>query len=56
MFRRYTLVVGMMALAAGGLILLRDLVQVHSVGYAVAGIGLLAFGAWRLQIAARTKP
>lgn len=56
MLRRYTLVVGMAAIAAGGLILVRDLLQVHSIGYAIAGVGLLAFGAWRLQVAARIKP
>lgn len=56
MLRRYTLVVGMAAIAAGGLILVRDLIQVHSLGYAIAGVGMLAFGAWRIQAAARTKP
>jgi hypothetical protein len=36
---------------AGVLILLRDLLQVHSLPYAIAGVGMLAFGAWRLQVA-----
>jgi hypothetical protein len=54
--RRYTLVIGMAALGAGGLILIRDLVQVHSIAYAVAGVGMLAFGAWRLQAAGRGRP
>ena len=37
-------------------ILLRDLVQVRSIPYAIAGVGLLAFGAWRLQVASRLRP
>ena len=54
--RRYTQVIGVVALIMGGLILLRDLLQVHSISYAVAGVGLLAFGAWRLQAAQRPRP
>jgi hypothetical protein len=54
--RRYTQAVGILALGFGGMILLRDLVQVHSIPYAIAGVGLLAFGAWRLQTAGRMKP
>ncbi|MEO6796958.1 MAG: hypothetical protein ABI401_15380 [Candidatus Dormibacter sp.] len=53
---RFTQGVGILALILGLAVLLRDLIQVHSIPYAVAGIGLLAFGAWRLQIAARTRP
>lgn len=49
----FTRLVGFAALAVGVLILLRDLIEVHSVPYAIAGVGLLAFGAWRLQAAAR---
>ena len=45
----YTRVVGWLAVALGALVLLRDLLQVRSLPYAVAGIGLIAFGAWRLQ-------
>lgn len=51
--RRYTQLIGWLAVAAGAIILVRDLVQTHSVPYAIAGIGMLAFGAWRLQAAAR---
>lgn len=50
---RFTQIVGVAAIAIGVLILLRDLVQVHSLPYAVAGVGMLAFGAWRLQVAGR---
>jgi hypothetical protein len=49
----FTRVIGIASLAVGVLILLRDLIQIHSIPYAIAGIGLLAFGAWRLQVAAR---
>jgi uncharacterized membrane protein HdeD (DUF308 family) len=49
----FTRVIGFLSLLLGLIILLRDAVQVHSVPYAIAGIGLLAFGAWRLQAAAR---
>jgi hypothetical protein len=45
------MLIGLLALLAGVLILLRDLVQVHSLPYAIAGVGMLAFGAWRLQAA-----
>lgn len=51
----YTRVVGWLAVALGALILLRDLLQVRSIPYAIAGIGLLAFGAWRLQSASRGR-
>ena len=50
---RFTQIVGIAAIVVGALILLRDLVQVHSVPYAIAGLGMLAFGAWRLQVAGR---
>jgi len=53
MTRRLTQVVGIVGLGLGVLILLRDAVQVHSIPYAIAGVGMLAFGAWRLQAAAR---
>lgn len=53
--RRYTQLIGILALVMGSLILARDALQVHSLPYAVAGIGLLAFGAWRLQAAARMQ-
>lgn len=52
----FTRVIGFASLAVGVLILLRDVVQVHSLPYAIAGVGLLAFGAWRLQVAARLRP
>ena len=53
---RFAQAVGVLALLLGLAILARDLVQVHSIPYAIAGIGLLAFGAWRLQIAGRLRP
>jgi hypothetical protein len=53
---RFTQAVGIAAVLLGVLILLRDAVQVHSIPYGIAGIGLLAFGAWRLQIAGRLRP
>lgn len=53
---RFTLVIGIAAIAVGILILLRDLFQVHSLPYAIAGVGMLAFGAWRLQVAGRFRP
>jgi hypothetical protein len=52
----FTRMIGFAALALGALILLRDAVQVHSIPYGIAGVGLLAFGAWRLQVAARLRP
>ena len=52
---RFTQIVGLAALVIGALILLRDLFQVHSLPYAVAGVGMLAFGAWRLQVAGRLR-
>ena len=51
----FTRAVGFLALLAGLAVLLRDAVQVHSIPYAIAGVGLLAFGAWRLQVAARLR-
>ena len=53
---RLTRFVGFASLGIGLLILIRDLVQVHSIPYAIAGVGMLAFGAWRLQAAARLRP
>ncbi len=53
---RFTQTVGIAALILGVLILVRDAVQVHSIPYGIAGVGLLAFGAWRLQIAGRLRP
>ncbi len=50
---RFTQGIGTAAIAIGALILLRDLVWVHSLPYAIAGVGMLAFGAWRLQVAGR---
>jgi hypothetical protein len=52
---RITRIVGFTSLVLGVLILLRDLIEVHSVPYGIAGVGLLAFGAWRLQAAARLR-
>ncbi len=51
----YTRVIGLLALGAGGLIIVRDVLEVHSIPYGIAGVGMLAFGAWRLQVAARQK-
>jgi hypothetical protein len=53
---RFTRIVGFISLVIGALILARDVIEVHSVPYAIAGIGLLAFGAWRLQVATRLRP
>jgi hypothetical protein len=53
---RFTRIVGFASLVVGVLILVRDAIQVHSVPYGIAGVGLLAFGAWRLQAAARLRP
>jgi hypothetical protein len=53
---RFTQGVGILALILGIAVLVRDLVQVHSIPYAIAGVGLLAFGSWRLQIARRQRP
>ncbi|HYM49603.1 MAG TPA: hypothetical protein VET65_03415 [Candidatus Limnocylindrales bacterium] len=53
--RAYSRLVGWLALAAGALILARDVLQVRSLPYTVAGIGMLAFGAWRLQAASRGR-
>jgi len=51
----FTRLVGFGALVVGVLILLRDAIQVHSIPYGIAGVGLVAFGAWRLQAAARFR-
>jgi hypothetical protein len=48
--------VGFASLVIGVLILARDVIEVHSVPYGIAGVGLLAFGAWRLQAADRQRP
>lgn len=53
---RFTRMVGFISLVIGALILARDAVEVHSVPYGIAGVGLLAFGAWRLQAADRLRP
>jgi hypothetical protein len=53
---RITQGVGLISLILGALILIRDLAQVHSIPYGIAGVGMLAFGAWRLQAAARLRP
>jgi hypothetical protein len=53
---RFTRIIGFISLVVGALILARDVIEVHSVPYGIAGIGLLAFGAWRLQAAARLRP
>ena len=52
----FTRLIGIASLVLGVLILLRDAISVHSIPYGIAGVGLLAFGAWRLQIAARLRP
>ena len=51
--RTFTRAIGIAAVGLGALILVRDLIQVRSIPYAIAGIGLVAFGAWRWQVAAR---
>lgn len=53
---RFTRVIGFASLLLGVLILVRDALDVHSLPYGIAGVGLLAFGAWRLQAAARLRP
>jgi hypothetical protein len=53
---RFTRIVGFASIVIGVLILARDVIEVHSVPYGIAGIGLLAFGAWRLQAADRQRP
>jgi hypothetical protein len=52
----FTRIVGFASLVIGVLILARDVIEVHSVPYGIAGVGLLAFGAWRLQVADRLRP
>ena len=52
---RFTRIVGFAALVLGVLVLARDVIEVHSVPYGIAGVGLLAFGAWRLQAADRLR-
>jgi hypothetical protein len=41
--------VAAVTLVCGVVILVRDLVAVHSVGYGLAGLALVGFGAWRQQ-------
>jgi hypothetical protein len=53
---RFTRIIGFISLVVGALILARDVIEVHSIPYGIAGVGLLAFGAWRLQAAARLRP
>jgi hypothetical protein len=53
---RITQGVGVISLVLGALILIRDVIQVHSIPYGIAGVGMLAFGAWRLQAAAKLRP
>jgi hypothetical protein len=53
---RFTRMIGFLSLVVGALILARDVIEVHNVPYGIAGVGLLAFGAWRLQVAARLRP
>jgi hypothetical protein len=53
---RFTRIIGFASLLVGMLVLVRDAIEVHSVPYGIAGVGLLAFGAWRLQAAARLRP
>jgi hypothetical protein len=53
---RLTRLVGFASLVLGVLILVRDVIEVHSVPYGIAGVGMLAFGAWRLQAANRLRP
>ena len=53
---RFTSIIGFVSIVIGVLILARDVIDVHSVPYGIAGVGLLAFGAWRLQAAARLRP
>ncbi len=53
---RFTRIIGFASLVVGVLILARDLIVEHSVPYGIAGIGMLAFGAWRLQAAVRLRP
>jgi hypothetical protein len=48
--------VAAVTLLFGVIILVRDLVAVHSVGYGLAGLALVGFGAWRLQVARRGRP
>ena len=53
---RLTRIIGFVSIVIGVLILARDVIDVHSVPYGIAGVGLLAFGAWRLQAADRLRP
>jgi hypothetical protein len=52
---RFTRIVGFAAIVLGVLVLARDVIEVHSVPYGIAGVGLLAFGAWRVQAADRLR-
>lgn len=54
--QRYTQIIGFASLLLGVVILVRDALDVHSLPYGIAGVGLIAFGAWRLQVAARLRP
>lgn len=51
----YGRTVGWLALGAGVMILIRDLLEVRSLGYTLAGAALIGFGAWRLQLAYRGR-
>jgi len=53
---RFTRIVGFASIVLGVLVLARDVIDAHSVPYGIAGVGLLAFGAWRLQAADRLRP
>ncbi len=53
---RFTRILGFASILIGVLILVRDAIEVHSIPYGIAGVGMLAFGAWRLQAAARLRP
>ena len=52
----FSRIVGFASLLLGVLMLIRDAVSVHSIPYGIAGVGLVAFGAWRLQVDARLRP
>ena len=52
---RFTRIVGFASIVLGVLVLARDVIEVHSVPYGIGGVGLLAFGAWRLQAADRLR-
>jgi hypothetical protein len=54
--QRYAVAIGFLALAFGIMVLVRDAVEVHSIPYGIAGVGLMAFGAWRLLSVRRSQP